>query len=33
MPQKTFEIAKLSENLIDLLSDIQNMTEVPILLG
>jgi len=28
MSQKTFEITKLSENLIDLLSDIQNMTEV-----
>lgn len=25
---KTFEIAHLSENLIDLLSDIQNQTEV-----
>jgi len=28
MSQKTFEITKLSENLIDLLSDIQNQTEV-----
>lgn len=28
MSQKTFEITQLSDNLIDLLSDIQNQTEV-----